>query len=543
MFRSGEAHDPQLNHVVQVAIGRKHALLLTDEGIVYSWGTGPVSDSGWLGRQVSEENIQVPTPITDTFRTEGKDRSFEVIVQIACGLEHCLALSQQGKLYSWGHNKAGQLGHEGYIPGSQAKAQCKAPNLVFFKTDGNPPVVKSCSCGPESSACVTARGEVYVWGACSFFMFGEGRLYEKGDNCTIPVKIKSMPPLQERGHMPDRLAVWKNNMVCSVVNSNPNDDLLGLIELRKHRANMLSSAARHRRQEAMARGGDGADEGPELEDLRTLKADHKIQSEQLVQQIEEMKAKLAINNEELRRVTRELTICDQQDTAYNENASALEVKRSETAGKQQHVHNIDSQLNDISQFKASNRRNKVEYLAQRDKLEQENWKLQQELNASNQLKSQADARYRLLRALQKGDVGKGGGATVDDGLRIASSKREELAATYPETLSGVGKFNGFREVLQISERALQDVSSALKEVSAAAAGGDGAVLEEVLEANLKLRKELNMLIVDKLAHVDEGTGLLQTFWSELKSSGPAEESSQQAIGMGNFGGMGGFAMV
>jgi len=203
------------------------------------------------------------------------------------------------------------------------------------------------------------------------------------------------------------------------------------------------------------------------------------------------------------------------------------------------MHLIETQLNDINQFKASNRRNKVEYLAQRDRLEQENWKLSQELNAATQSRIQADARSKLLRALQKGDVGKGGGATIDDGLRIASSKREELSATYPQTLAGAGKFSGFREVLQISDRALQDVSSALKEVSAAATGGDGAVLEEVLEANLKLRKEYNMLVSEKLAHVDEAGGLLQMYSSELKTSSAGEDhavvAAAKAFGLGGFG--------
>merc|ERR1712194_623000 len=77
----------------------------------------------------------------------------------------------------------------------------------------------------------------------------------------------------------------------------------------------------------------------------------------------------------------------------------------------------------------------------------------------------------------------------DESLKVAVSKREELAATEPQTLSGMGKFDGFREVLAISDRALQDASSALKEVSAAGNRNDGAVLERVLETNLKFRKD------------------------------------------------------
>lgn len=33
-----------------------------------------------------------------------------IIVQIACGMKHALALTNNGELYSWGSNSEGQLG-------------------------------------------------------------------------------------------------------------------------------------------------------------------------------------------------------------------------------------------------------------------------------------------------------------------------------------------------------------------------------------------------------------------------------------------------
>lgn len=72
-------------------------------------------------------------------------------------------------------------------------------------------------------------------------------------------------------------------------------------------------------------------------------------------------------------------------------------------------------------------------------------------------------------------------------------------------LAGDGNFTGVRDVLMTSDRALNDVSSALKEVSAAASGGDGAVLEEVLEANLKLRKHMNEVVYDRVARAETGS--------------------------------------
>jgi hypothetical protein len=530
MLRStqGDADNPN-HHVVQVAVGSKHALLLTDEGIVYSWGCD--NDFSQLGRAIAD-NMQKPTPITETFRIADKDPGsgkLEVIVQIACGLNHCLALSQNGKLYSWGNNKAGQLGHAGYVPDKPASKKCGSPTLVCG-FDGSPEsaVVKSCSCGPESSACVTTNGEIYVWGANSFYMFGEGRLYKQGENCTIPVKLRGVPSspptlsLTGQPLIPDRLALYKNRVVSTIASRRCLDDIAELLESRKARANLVASITRQQRQENKGRSGDLDRDGGD-DDLRQLNDAMREQQEKLAYEIKEKTTKLMMNKEELRRVTRDLTICDQQDTAYNETASVLEVKKSEGAEGKKQTHLIDSQLNDINQFRSSNRRNKLQHLAQRDALEQEAWKLQQELATATQAKALADARAKLLHQLQKGERDKGGNSTVDDGLRIASSKREELAATYPQTLAGVGRFSGFQEVLMISDRALQDVSSALTEVSAVATGGDGAVLEEVLEANLKLRKEYNTQISEKLSRVEDITGMLRVFFDEVKKEYVTEE--------------------
>jgi len=89
-------------------------------------------------------------------------------------------------------------------------------------------------------------------------------------------------------------------------------------------------------------------------------------------------------------------------------------------------------------------------------------------------------------------------------------------------LAGKGNFAGFREVLSISDRALNDISSALREVSATAQGSDAALLEEVLEANLKMRKEINLHIQEKLERADKGGPHslgLQQYFNELQSEG------------------------
>lgn len=520
--RKGESHA----HVVQVAVGGQHALLLTDEGIVYSWGGS--NEFGQLGRDpLGVDKEKEPSPIIELRK--------RTILQIACGNEHSLALSQEGILFAWGHNKAGQLGVKGFSATAEPRDLIKKnPTIVdpFNGEDGSP-IVRSCSCGPESSACVTIpvnssnRSEVYVWGAISYYMFGNGARYGPGENCATPVKLRGVPKLQKQ-HYPDQVALYKDRLACTVSHCNVAEDLVTLIASLKSRSSELNRMTRHRKLEIKEKGcAPGSTDGHPHAQLQTLDKEFRDQERELKFKIAKMEAEQAACKLELARVGRELTICDQQETALGEHASQLEMKKSEGSGGAHRA--VDTQLSDIRHFKESNRRTKLQLLARRDALEQNNLNLSQDLATVNTSKMEVEGRIKLIQSLQRGGLGKDGGSSIDEGLAIALSKREELSATNPQTLAGVGRFQGFREVLAISDRALQDISSALKEVSSAISSSDGAIFEEVLEANLKLRKDLNAAIQDKLRGIEkgreDGEGMV-TFFKEAKMKNPNTKPPQ-----------------
>ena len=79
-------------HVVQVSCGSRDAqtLALTDDGTVWSWGDG---DFGKLGRGGSE-GCNVPC-IVDRLNGLG-------VIQIECGAQFSLALTNKGEVYTWG---------------------------------------------------------------------------------------------------------------------------------------------------------------------------------------------------------------------------------------------------------------------------------------------------------------------------------------------------------------------------------------------------------------------------------------------------------
>ncbi|KAI3357342.1 hypothetical protein L3Q82_015490 [Scortum barcoo] len=93
-----------------------HSLLMTIEGKLWSWGR---NDKGQLGHG-DTKRLEAPKLIDAL-----ADR---VIVAAACGRNHTLALTEDGTAYSFGENKLGQLGQ-----GNQTDAVLSpAPNLLLI---------------------------------------------------------------------------------------------------------------------------------------------------------------------------------------------------------------------------------------------------------------------------------------------------------------------------------------------------------------------------------------------------------------------------
>ena len=92
--------------IVQVSAGWEHSLALTREGRIYSWGSG-----------YKDSRRGVIPPVLGLGSSEAKSSpeliaSIETvrIVAIGCGWDHCLALDEKGKLLSWGSGQNGKLG-------------------------------------------------------------------------------------------------------------------------------------------------------------------------------------------------------------------------------------------------------------------------------------------------------------------------------------------------------------------------------------------------------------------------------------------------
>eukprot|EP01117_Protostelium_nocturnum_P012327 TRINITY_DN4539_c0_g1_i2.p1 TRINITY_DN4539_c0_g1~~TRINITY_DN4539_c0_g1_i2.p1 ORF type:complete len:1197 (-),score=467.66 TRINITY_DN4539_c0_g1_i2:41-3631(-) len=138
-----------------VQVGEFHSFVIANEGRdVYGWGKG---NKGQLGRGDTNDQ-SIPRLVSGL-----RDRR---IIKLSCGVEHSLAISSDGFLYSFGSNSKGQLG-----TGSSNQFSC-IPEVIKGKW-GDQRII-NIACGNVISSAITEEGELYEWGDVSSGLLGNG---------------------------------------------------------------------------------------------------------------------------------------------------------------------------------------------------------------------------------------------------------------------------------------------------------------------------------------------------------------------------------
>ena len=92
--------------VVQVACGRDFTLAISQHGDVYSWGNG---ERGQLGHGQDEDESAQCSPRRVDALCEKAD-IYGRVTQVACGEAHVLALTENASVIAWGESGMGQCG-------------------------------------------------------------------------------------------------------------------------------------------------------------------------------------------------------------------------------------------------------------------------------------------------------------------------------------------------------------------------------------------------------------------------------------------------
>ena len=166
-----------------ISCGTMHNLALTEDGKVFSWGS---LQGGQLGlssdflinlndKSNPDKNYYLTNPTLIPYFMDNNIR----ISQISCGEAHSLALSNKGKIYSWGFGSNGQLGlgfcEDYYEPGEGlVKSRVFEPQLIhtFKDCNGNKTTsynynimkIKEIKCGKTFSMFISNNNDLFACG-------------------------------------------------------------------------------------------------------------------------------------------------------------------------------------------------------------------------------------------------------------------------------------------------------------------------------------------------------------------------------------------
>lgn len=172
-----------LSGITAVAAGAGYALALTNEGSLYGWG---VNAAGQLG---DGSEVRRPQPV----RIPGLSN----VVRIAAGRSHGLALTADGRVWAWGANGNGQLGVG--TPGNR-----RVPTLIPSLAD-----IVGIDAGNAHSIAITRTGDVFAWGANTHGQLGDATRKKR----TQPVRIALSDVIQVAAGATHTLALQRNGTV------------------------------------------------------------------------------------------------------------------------------------------------------------------------------------------------------------------------------------------------------------------------------------------------------------------------------------------
>lgn len=178
-----------------VCCGGFFTMALTEDGQVWNWGANSNYELG-RGNKIGGWKPK-PIPSMEDVR----------IIQIACGGYHSLALTDKGKVLSWGFGGHGQLGHSSF-------ENQKIPVMVEALADEHVVYIAS---GGSSSAAVTDEGKLYMWGNAKDSQLGVPGLPEVQPS---PVEVKFLMEDDGLGsHNVLSVAVGACHAMCLVLRS------------------------------------------------------------------------------------------------------------------------------------------------------------------------------------------------------------------------------------------------------------------------------------------------------------------------------------
>jgi len=173
---------------VAAAVGGHHSIAVCDhvaghDGVVFCWGS---NSHGQLGLSPSSATKPSEGPAKTSPSTFPRASVMHQVAalrsvsvrQVACGVLHSLALTSDGKVYSWGCSDGGRLGQ-----GRATKRSSDVSEPVLVSGELRNVVAVAIACGAWHSACIATEtsdvgsgaGRVLTWGTGVYGQLGVGK--------------------------------------------------------------------------------------------------------------------------------------------------------------------------------------------------------------------------------------------------------------------------------------------------------------------------------------------------------------------------------
>ncbi|MFT3783399.1 MAG: Ig-like domain-containing protein [Nibricoccus sp.] len=180
--------------VIALSAGLFHSLALCSDGTVVAWGTGEgVGDGNSFSLSLSPKAV----------KTDGVLNG-KIVVAIAAGNRHSLALCSDGTVAAWGDNDMGQLG-DGTTILNAAPIAVDRSGVLSGKT------VAQITAGAQFSLALCSDGTLAAWGLNDIGQLGNGTTTDS----PVPVAVKNNGALA--GKTPVAIAAGGNHALtlCS----------------------------------------------------------------------------------------------------------------------------------------------------------------------------------------------------------------------------------------------------------------------------------------------------------------------------------------
>ncbi|MDR1295298.1 MAG: hypothetical protein LBK59_10185, partial [Bifidobacteriaceae bacterium] len=171
--------------VIAVSAGQMYTAVLTEDGAIYTSGH---NEYGQLGDGTV---VHYSKPWEPGWPSTKVDADGVVFTAVAAGYTHTLALSDEGKVYAWGADESGQLGPNGaFDPDADFDTYgATNPSAWMVSTPVEVPLpgpIVQIAAGYSHSVALSADGHVYTWGWNSYGALGIGKATRFSH---VPVKV------------------------------------------------------------------------------------------------------------------------------------------------------------------------------------------------------------------------------------------------------------------------------------------------------------------------------------------------------------------